>query len=112
MRLLQVEKEESLAFNQRLAAFTKSWQRHWTTEVEAPVVEAIKRSLQTRLIVEEVGGIEGFIAKEVVSSAGILPSAALRDDIDHGAAVVAIFRTVVIAQYFDLADSIQTGSQT
>ena len=67
---------------------------------------------QRRLVDEERSGIERLVTDEVIDSAAIIFSAALRDDIDHGAAIIAVLSRVVIAQNLNLGDSILAGRHT
>src|SRR5205085_8387886 len=106
MRLFQREEEESFVPDHAGPAFAKLGQWGRAAKVEAPDIVPVERLFQSRFITKEGAGIERLIAQEVIGTAPIFLAAALRDDIDQSAAVVAVLGRVVIAQDLDLADRV------
>ena len=77
------------------------------TSIRPPLDEFRRRGpRQGRLVDEEGCAIERFIPHKVIGTAAILFAAALRNDIDDSAAIVAVLCRVVIAQHLDLADRV------
>ena len=75
-------------------------------EVHSPNIVAVYPTLEARLVIEKIIGIESFIAKEIIGAAVIIASAALRDDVDQRAAVIAVLGGVVITKNFHFRDGI------
>ena len=61
---------------------------------------------QARLVIEKAVGIQGLVAKEIISAAAVVLASTFRDDRDQGAAVVAIFGRIVISQHFHFRDGV------
>src|SRR5262249_39263990 len=107
MRLLERKEKEQPVF---LFVGEDLWYLDWPADVESPDVVTIERPWQARLIGEKRSAVWRFIANEVVCDASIIFAAALSDQVDHGAAVIAVFRRVVIAQDFNLGNRVLVDS--
>src|SRR5437870_2318791 len=100
--LKRIEEEQGLV----LFVGKEQWYLDRTAIVKAPDVVTVEWPWNPRLIVEKRTGVERFIPNEVVGAAVIIPRAALGDDVDQGAAIIAILRCIVVAQYLDFGDGI------
>src|SRR5262249_20442836 len=103
VRTLQREEEEEL-----LPLFVREEPRDSDrpAQIESPNIMTVEPPRQALSIIEEGIGIERFIAEEVVGAAAVILLAALGDDINLSAALVAEFRRIVIPQELDLFDCI------
>src|SRR5205823_11433433 len=72
----------------------------------------VQRPGQGPLIIKEVVAVKGLIPEKVISAALILLSAPLRNDIDNGTAIVAIFGRIIVAEYLDLRHGILIDGHT
>ena len=76
-------------------------------QVGAVGIEAIARLLDPRAVVEEVIGVERFVAAVVVEIAAIVCAAALADDLDLSAPGAAVLRAIRVQQHPDLGDRVE-----
>ena len=60
---------------------------------------------------EGIGGVEGPVTHKLKHVAVILLGAALGDDIDHGAGVLAVLRAVVVGLYAEFLQRIGHGER-
>ena len=61
---------------------------------------------QTGFVIEKVVGVERLITNEIIDATTIILAATPRDNIDYGAAIIAILRRIVVAQDLHLSDRI------
>ena len=106
MRLFKGEKEERLIPHQAGSAFAKAWQRQWPSDIEAGDLVAVDWPNQTGFVIEKVVGVERLITNEIIDATTIILAATPRDNIDYGAAIIAILRRIVVAQDLHLGDRI------
>src|SRR5262249_37692288 len=78
--------------------------------VETPDVMTVKRPWQALSIVEEVVGVERFVADEIVGAAVVVSLSAFRHNRYLGSAVDAKLRRIVVSEDLYLGNSVLVGS--
>ena len=98
--LLRPEEEELVA------VFVKLADGDGAADEIAGIVEAVLRASEAVAVAEELVGVEGFVANEVVGAAVEFFGAGFNDGVDGSAGGAAVFGLIVGEEHLDFGDGV------